>query len=193
MRKHIPAEEIVRLLMEPSENRIPLRLKLEKEALIRDLAQALQISKHPLTSCILCGIIGDRYKHAKSAVPVLLERLEDEDWEVRNFAAEALSKISSISNISNPTIDKRILEHFRKEPIFWLSYTLGDVKNKEAIPDLSKSLTGRSEWLRGASAWALANMHAVEAKNKIFEALQKETDEWAANHMKKALEELEKN
>ena len=185
MKKTYSPDFIIHLLEEPTDDRRILKHQLKREAYLRDLVQALKISRKPLTRRILCDIIGYRHRFAKSAVPILLECLEDPNWEVRTDATDALCRIG------DPRVGQTLLEHFKTDPLPAYAFGLGSIKYKEAIPDLIRALLNDSATIRGASAWSLGVMHAMEAKNSIKEALQNENDEWAINKMKTAIENLE--
>ncbi len=90
----LSASEILCLLEEPTDDRRPLKHDLQRYASLEELIQALHISQKELTHRILCDIRAD--KHDKSAVPVLIECLDDPSRRVQDDAAEALLKIGSI-------------------------------------------------------------------------------------------------
>jgi HEAT repeat protein len=176
----INSTEILKWLEEPTEDRRPLKRKLQREALVKDLIKALQQSKTELTKCILCDILAER--HAKTALPVLIDCLSDPSEDVRDNAAEALGKIGS------PKAGAALLRHFIDEKRTWFAIALGAVGNQEAIPHLIDALSSPSEMVRGGAAWSLGALHASSARRDLERSLANEKDSYAYERMKEALE-----
>ncbi len=178
-------EEIVRLLDEPTDDRRPIKHKIKKEAFLKNIIQALRISKNPLTRSILCDILRYRYKHAKTAIPVLIECLDDPNWKVRSDAAEALSKIGG------DKAGEAILVHFEKETLPAYAFGLGEIGYRKAIPSLIIALNDSSRTVRAGAANSLGVLHASEAKDALVELLKKEEDELVIRHIKNAMSVLD--
>ncbi|MDD5371050.1 MAG: HEAT repeat domain-containing protein [Anaerolineaceae bacterium] len=180
----LTADEINRQLEEPTDDRRPLKHQIKREAKIKDLIQALMISKSSLSRRILCDILGDR--HAKSAIPILIKCLDDDDWKVRSDAAEALSKIGSSK------AGESLLEHLKKDPLPAYVFALGSVGYRDAIPFLESMLESDSNTIRGGAAWSLGVLRALEAKGVLLKALLNENDGWVLNHINNAINQLDK-
>ncbi len=127
-------EEINRSLDEPSKDRRPLKHRIKGEAYLKDIIQALRISKTSLTRSILCDILRYRFRHAKTAVPVLIECLNDPNTKVRSDAAEALSKIGGAK------AGKALLDQFERETLPAYAFGLGEIGYRDAIPALIRAL-----------------------------------------------------
>jgi HEAT repeat protein len=177
-------EEILRLLDEPTDDRRFVKHQIIREAFLKDIIQALRISKSPLTRSILCDILRYRYRNAKTAIPVLIDCLDDPNWKVRSDAAEALSKIGGLK------AGKALLDHFEKETLPAYAFGLGEIGYRDAIPALTNALTDVSRTVRAGAASSLGVMHASEAKGVLIDSLQKEKDEWVLNYIKKALDNI---
>ena len=180
----VDAKEIVRLLDMPTEDRRPLANGIRKEAQGRQIVKALQISDNELTRLILCDICGKR--RLKSAIPTLLDFLDDPSPKIKDYAAEAIGKIGSIN--AGP----QLLEHFIKDPQLYTAFALGAVGYLPAIPYLMDALSSPRKWIRGGSAWSLGALKAVEAKDALERALAVETEHYPQERMKEALEIIEK-
>ncbi len=179
------ANEIIRLLEEPTENRIPIKQKVLQEALIEQLIIAMHEPKTQLTYVILCEILGKR-KDAR-AVPVLIEALHDADASVRTEAAQALAHIESSQ--AGDALLTQYLKEDSKGAKEWEVIALGAVKYRPAIPQLIQAL--QVEHLRTYAALALGELKAKEAKEAVQRALDHETDPYEVKMMTKALKELE--
>ncbi len=178
--KSLRAEEIVRLLEEPTEDRRPLKWNLQKEASVKELVRALEISRVELTSRILCDILAAR--RAKTAVTALIKCLDDPSPRFKDDAAEALGKIGSLK------AGEALLEHFNKAPRLWYAVAMGEIGYRAAIPRLIEALKDPSPMVRGGAAWALEELIAFDALKELKEVARTEEDSFAFKHMKKAIE-----
>ncbi|MCL4561673.1 MAG: HEAT repeat domain-containing protein [Chloroflexi bacterium] len=174
------SEEIVRLLEEPTDDRQPLKQNLQKEASVKELVQALEISRVELTSRILCDILAAR--RAKTAVPALIKCLEDPSPWLKDDAAEALGKIGGIK------AGEALLDHFNKDPRLWYAVAMGEIGYRAAIPRLIEALYDPSPMVRGGAAWALEELIALDALKDLKEVARLEEDAFALKHMEKAIE-----
>lgn len=179
------AKKIIRLLEIPSKDRRPLKNKLIREATIQELVEALRISRLAITRRILCDVLAVR--GSKSAIPALINCLDDLDWEVRSDAAEALAKIGSYE------VGKTLLEHLQEETLPAYVFALGSIGYLDAIPALTEALQNGSSTIRGAAAWSLGYMRVSEARDSLIKALQNEKDDWVSNHLRNALKLIENN
>ena len=92
----LTAERIIQLLEAPTEDRRPMDRVLRKEAHVKELVTALEMSLETsevseVTKHIICYYLGER--HSKRAVPALTSALKDPSSDVRESAADALAKI----------------------------------------------------------------------------------------------------
>lgn len=178
------AETIVRLLDEPTEDRRPLKRRLQRSARVKDLVEALRISKNDLTRRILCDILGAR--RARTAIPVLIECLSVPSAKLQGDAAEALGKIGS------QKAGEALLQHFIDDPGVDLAGALGGIGYRPAIPHLISALADPSMMVRGGAAWALGELRATEALQALEKALESEPEvnSYASRRMNEALERL---
>ncbi len=183
---NILADEILRRLDEPTDDRRPLKYNIQRYASIKEIIRALRISQKEITSRILCEILGIR--RAKSAVPVLVECLDDPSPSVKEVAAEALGRIGSTK------AGEELLNHFDEDPTYpWFAIALGAIGYRPAIPSLINALSSPFAIVRGGSAWALGELKAYEARNALEGALEKEDNEYAINRMQEALHQIKEN
>lgn len=178
----LTGSEIVQRLEEPVEDRRPLKFKLQREAHIKELIRALQITQNELTRRILCDILGAR--KAKTAVPELLNCLDDPSQWVKDDAAEALGKIGSIK------AGESLLNHLKSDPCFWFAVALGAIGYRPAIPSLIDALTSPYALVRGGAAWSLGDMMVYEAEDSLKNALIIENDEFALTRIRTALHQI---
>jgi HEAT repeat protein len=82
MKKHLSADEILELIELTDVN---TRFKLRREAPIKEMILALEKTKSTQARKLLCTVLGDR--QAKSAVPILIQHLNDSDLNVRCYSA----------------------------------------------------------------------------------------------------------
>lgn len=178
----IDANGIIRFLEEPSKDRRPLKFALQREAPVKELVKALVLSKEILTRRILCDILGA--KRAKTAIPALIDCLNDPDPSLKNDAAEALGKIG------DPKAGDEILEHFIAEPRLWYAVALGAIGYRPAIPYLITALTSNLGSIRGGAAWSLGEMRVSEAQKSLVTALRIEQNKYALDRIQEALEKI---
>ncbi|OGO31773.1 MAG: hypothetical protein A2136_03655 [Chloroflexi bacterium RBG_16_54_11] len=180
---NIKAEEILRLLEEPTKDRRPLKDKLRREAPVKELIKALRNSQTELTRCILCVILADR--QAKTAISALIECLDDPSAAVNDDAAEALGKIGS------PKAGDALLKHFIHEKHGWYAVALGAIGYRPAIPYLMDALINSSEWfVGGGAAWSLGELMAKEAMTALEIALAKEKNNYASERIREAIDRI---
>lgn len=178
----VDANEIIRLLEEPTEDRRPLKGALQREAPVKELVKALWLSKTVLTSRILCDILGAR--RAKTAIPALLNCLNNPDPSLKNDAAEALGKIG------DPKAGEEILKHFIVEPRLWYAVALGAIGYQPAVPYLTNALNSTLGSVRGGAAWSLGEMKVSDAQEVLTNALKIEQDKYALDRIQEALEKI---
>jgi HEAT repeat protein len=174
--------QINELLETPCDDRRPLKASLRKFARVNVLVGALELSSDSTSRMILCDILADR--KVKTAVPALVECLNDPDPWVVDAAAEALAKIGS------PLAGPELLTAYRVQPSFWIAVALGAVHVDAAVPDLIVGLRSESAMVRAGSAWALGWMRIAEARLLLISAAKIEQDEFALSQMQGALEKL---
>jgi len=178
----VTANEIIRLLEEPTEDRRPLKYSLQREAPVKELVKALWMSNTVLTSRILCDILGAR--RARTAIPALLNCLTNPDPSLKNDAAEALGKIG------DPKAGEQILKHFINEPRLWFAAALGAIGYRPAIPYLLSALNSNLENVRGGAAWSLGVMKVTDAQEALMNALKIEKDQYALDRIQEALDRI---
>ncbi len=178
----IDANEIIQLLEEPTEDRRPLKSVLQREAPVKVLVKALWLSKTVLTSRILCDILGTR--RAKTAIPALLNCLNNPDPSLKNDAAEALGKIG------DPKAGEGILKHFVVEPRLWYAVALGAIGYQPAVPNLINALSSNLGSIRGGAAWSLGEMKVFDAQEALINALKIEQDKYALDRIQEALKKI---
>jgi HEAT repeat protein len=178
--KSLRSEEIVRLLEVPTGDRRPLKRNLQKEASVKELVQALEISQIELTRRILCDILAAR--RAKTAIPALINCLDDPSPKLKDDAAEALGKIGSLN------AGEALLDHFKKDPRLWYAVAIGEIGYRVAIPSLIEALKDPSPMVRGGAAWALEELIAFDALKILEIVVKTEEDPFALKHIKKAIE-----
>src|SRR5689334_22217408 len=88
------ADKLIKLLKDPTVDRIAVKMRITSKAPSGELITALQKAAKPLTRQILSDIVGDRCEAA--AVPILLQYLEDASSGVRSAAADALGNIGDL-------------------------------------------------------------------------------------------------
>lgn len=185
------AREIIALLEEPTENRIPIKLLLSEQASSSALLQALQQADNALTKQTLVDIIGERLM--QEAVPLLIELLDHDSIGLRASVADALGKIK------DPSSGPALLAHLHQEtplsPVkHLLASALGATGYREAIPTLISALEDPDPVLRGCSAWSLGALKAREAIDPLKITLIRETeppDSYTRTRLIEAIAELE--
>lgn len=105
--KDMTVDEILSLLKYDAQQGLQKRERVRKGARIKELITALQTTTDPYVRRMLCDMMGDRW--AKTAVPSLIECLNDPSADVRYSAADALEDIGS------PAASESMLFHFMHE------------------------------------------------------------------------------
>ncbi len=190
----LTAERIIQLLEAPTEDRRPLGRMIRKEAYVKELVIALEMSLETseisdTTKHIICYYLGER--QSKRAVPVLIKALQNPSADVRDSAADALAKIG------DPKAGAALYEQFILEESIgaqhMLAAALGAVGYEPAIPVLIQALKHPNEVLRGCAAWSLGALDAKEALEPLQEALalEMDTDSYARRQMRDALRKID--
>jgi HEAT repeat protein len=179
--KHLKAADILELL-ESDENAL---WQLRRDAPIKELIQALRIAATPEARDSIIYVLGKRY--AKSAAPVIIEYLSDDDERVRHSAVDALG------NIRNPMAGEPLMQLFLNtydDPGTqnWCASALGAVGYRPAIHYLIEALKSPNLWVCGASAWSLGYLRVVEAEDALREALSTATDWYPKTRIQEALD-----
>jgi HEAT repeat protein len=184
MKKHLTADEILHLI-ESTDGTVS-RFKLEDEALVKELILALEKTDSTPARHLLCTVLGDR--HAKSAIPILIQQLNDPDLNVRIYSVEALGKMG------DPIAGPVLLDMFNKEQPRALRSTLavvmGPIHYQPAVPRLIQALADEASGVRGCAAWSLGLLLASESIHALQHAASVEKDGWAKNHMIDALAKM---
>ena len=161
---------------------------LQREASIKELKKALQQSQSPDVCRVLINILG--YRHARSAVSLLLPYLDNEDSDIRSVTADALAAIKS------PEAGAPLLWQYKVEtergPRNMIAVALGAVGHTAAIPVLIEALKCPDPGLRGSAAWSLGALGAVEALDDLQQALSKETAWYPTERLTEALAAVKK-
>jgi len=180
--------DILSLLMTTPEGRERRSViaKIGTQAGVMELITAFGQAPDNVARQILAYILGKR--RAKTAVPLLVDFLNDNDPCVRAAAADALAKIGSSA------AGKKLLERFIQEDDDGVRQTLaialGAVHYRPAIEALRQKLRNPSGMLRGCVAWSLGELHAVEAIQELEEALRREEHSYARARMQAALVQI---
>ena len=182
------AQEIIHLLEEPMENRIPIKRKVSAEAAIEELIAAMHEPITPLTREILCDILGQR--HASQALPELIEALKDASPNVRSAAADALA------SVGDPQAGPALLEQYQTEEDrdvrVMLAVALGAVHYRPAIPDLIQALDDPYDTLQMEAAWSLGELKVTEAREGMQRVLARQADDYSKKLVQDAIEKLNK-
>jgi HEAT repeat protein len=176
-------EGLIRLIDDPSTAHLML-YAIQQDARIRDVISALRL--HPARDFVrgeLCYILGSR--QARSAVPVLLETLDDESAYVREQAADALGKIASPA--AGPALFQILTRGDPRDSFMWLMSATAASGYRPVLPILLRNLTHSNEHMRAAAAWSLGRLRAIEAEAPLRMALEKEDYERGRENMNEAL------
>jgi HEAT repeat protein len=178
------ATQILRLIDDP--NVAFVQLRLEKEASIKELVQALRSSATPRQKQILTYVLGLR--HAKSAVPFIIKCLDDPSSKVRSNAAEALGKIE------DARAGHDLYMHFLTEDDSGvksnLALGLGGAKYHSAIPALIDALKDSNRWVRNMAAWSIDYIGTKETVKDLQVALEKESNDHTKALIQKLIEDI---
>ncbi|MGH3319766.1 MAG: HEAT repeat domain-containing protein [Streptosporangiaceae bacterium] len=142
----------------------PARMRrLERRATVANTVVALRTASTPFTRMLLCDLLGN--KRARSAIPALIEALDDTDRRVRASAADALGK--AFGYVDRPAPRARVDEALRALRTRWeleddddvrstLTQTLALVSDSPAVvPLLRAALVHREEKVRRQAQWGL--------------------------------------
>ena len=182
--RHLQANEILQLF---DSHEHGLKRRISKEASIKETLLALHQADTPLQRIVLCDILGER--GSKSAVPTLIDYLDDPLPKIQKAAAEALGKIG------DPRAGETLFAHFEQDEVeelvrLNLALGLGGVQYRPAIPALIQALSSDDKRLRSCAAWSLGRLHAKEAEDALTQALAKETYGYGALQMEEALSKI---
>jgi HEAT repeat protein len=174
---------------DPARHFYPRKVRLENEASVRALLKALAIGPTPRSRWVILGVLGHR--GAKSAVPTIVNYLNDRSIRVRNEAADALWKLG---DEHMPDIGAALLRQFDKssnEGIrSTLALALGKVQYRPAIPSLIASLRSKRDVNRRCVASALAELGAMEAVEPLQQAIAQEQHAHTRAEMSRYLDQL---
>lgn len=176
-------EGLIRLIDE-AETLDPMWYALQQRARIRDVIAALKLHQGDyFVRGELCYILGSR--QAKSAVPVLLEALDDESPYVREQAADALGKIGS--PVAGPALFQVLTRGDPRDAYVWLMSATAASGYRPVLPILLHNLTHENEQRRASAAWGLGRLRAIEAEGPLWKALETEDYEMARENMREAM------
>lgn len=190
MNNRLKSQLIIKRLETPVKNRYFVKKRIAKSAPAKEIIIALRNSKNKLTREILCEIVG--WRRLQSALPELINCLEDRSPSIRSSAVEALG------HLRNPNAGEAVYRCFisrseRDKSVKHMgALTLGACRYYPAIPVLIKALKDEDSVLRACSAWALGYMRAEESIRMLKEVLIGETDKSAQEKIKQAIENIEK-
>jgi HEAT repeat protein len=182
------AQEIIRLLEEPTDNRLLVKQRIANEAPTEELISAMHRPKKPLTYAILCELLGNRKD--TQAVPELISALHDADSDIRNEASQALAKIG------DPRTGEALMAQYLAEQDEdvkdWHIIALGSVGYRPAIPHLIQALD--IEDLRSHAVWSLGELKAQEAKAPLENLMNHESvDSYTTQLIKDAIRSIDGN
>jgi HEAT repeat protein len=107
-------------------------------------------TKEVLTRRWAARALGDAERaHRAVVLPALMEKLKDEDLQVRVFAAEAIWNIAEEREVAIPTLLKVLQNHANPgRARERAAYALGRIgpPAKEAIPALKQATSDQSSW-----------------------------------------------
>ena len=163
---NLTSPDVIHLLERETEDRRPIVDQLRRYVPIRVLAQALRDAERPLTRQLLCDLIG--FRAARSAIPELLEALQDHNRSVRASAADAIAKAVGYGGVQ-PVPDRLIrrvlptlLRHWETELTpqvrSVLATALGLLGDTSVQPLLQEALGDPHEQVRLAAEWSLGKL-----------------------------------
>lgn len=161
--------------------------RVNKEASIKSLIEALKTSEDDSIRAVICRILG--WRKAMSAIPAMAECLDSDSEYLRHEAADALGDILS-SKAGEP-----LLERFKIEKSVMvkttLALSLGACRYKPAAKYLKECLTHPDDKLRGFSALALGSIGAGEYLTDLQNLLKTESDPMVIHRLRKAIDLIE--
>jgi HEAT repeat protein len=183
--KSLTADDVIRLLTDaPSDFRPAMKILSRVGAPV--IIEAIRTSASSPFRGALCDVLG--FRHEPTAVPVLIEMLDDPDPGVRSAAADALAKIGDPE--AGPALDDRFRTELSSEVRSMLAAALGAVGRTQAIPMLIESLNDPWDALRGCAAWSLGHLKALEAEDALTQAVTREQGAYSKTQLERALSEI---
>lgn len=164
----------------------PLR-RIEKEASIKSLIEALKTSDDNRIRGIICRILG--WRTAISAIPAMAECLDSDSESLRSEAADALGGMKSFK------AGQPLLKRFKIEESVMvkttLALSLGTCRYKPAAKYLSECLTHPDYKLREFSAMALGSIGSREYLADLQNLLKTEGEPQVVRRVRGAIEDIE--
>ena len=186
----LTAERINALLDRPIEDRPYVQFQLRDEAPIAALIGALRNATSVDHAVILVNVIGMRFRHAKSAIPTLVERLSHSDENVRYAVADSLGKLRASSS------GDALLAALHDEEVprvrAMLLAGVGAVGATEGVDELSKALSSSDPNIRQAAAWGLGQLGDSRAIKPLSDLAMGEDDRWVRDTVVSSLRRLER-
>jgi HEAT repeat protein len=183
--KSLTADDVIRLLLvAPSDSRPATKILSRVGAPV--IIEAIRIPASAPVRAGLCDVLG--FRHEPTAVPVLVEMLDDPDPGVRSAAADALAKIGNPE--AGPALEDRFRTELSSEVRSMLAAALGAVGRTQAISLLIESLNDPWEVLRGCAAWSLGHLKALEAEDALTQAVKREQNAYSKTQLERALSEM---
>jgi HEAT repeat protein/energy-coupling factor transporter ATP-binding protein EcfA2 len=159
------AERVVKLAIEVDQ-RLASRLAGEVKPKFQEQTVSL-IAALEVTDWLKIELLGET--RSESAIPELLQRLEDSDSDVRKSAAEVLGKIRSEAAI--PGLLQRLEDSdsdVRKSAV----EALGQIGSEAAIPGLLQRLEHSNPFVRWRAAEALGQIGSESAIPELLQRLE---------------------
>lgn len=172
----LTAERIKALLDSPVQDRPYIQFQLRDEAPIASLTEALRNATSPEHVVILANVIGMRFKHARSAIPALVERLRHPDEAVRYAVADSLGKLRATS--SGDALLAALHDEEAPRVRAMLLAGIGAVGATKGMNQLCEALSGGDPNLRQAAAWGLGQLGDPRALQPLSDAALTEDDQW---------------
>jgi HEAT repeat protein len=166
--------------------------RLRYEAADEDVVALLQQATAPNIRLLLHQVL--ELKKAKTAVPLLIEQLNDPDPDIRDSAADTLGAIG------DPRAGEALFRRFSLEETDqtlrpMLAAALGGVGYRPAIPMLMETLfitdAPKAKVLRQMASEALRSLKAVEALPVLKQAITQESNDYVRYRMQVAVEAIQ--
>jgi HEAT repeat protein len=177
------AHEIVRLLSVDTPNWCDDVERIASEAATAELAAASRCDLPAAAREILFDLLGNRYD--PTALPALIDGLNDVSPSVRSSAADALAKIRDPA--AGPFVERKFKAEEDDAVRQMLAIALGAVDYQPSIPALIRALGQSKGTLSGAIAWSLGALKARGAEDALRLALSRETSSYALTRIADAL------
>jgi HEAT repeat protein len=172
----LTAERVMALLDRPVQDRPYVQFLLRDEAPIASLTEALRNATSPEHAVILANVIGMRFKHAKSAIPALVERLRHSDEAVRYAVADSLGKLRATS--SGDALLAALQDEGAPRVRAMLLAGIGAVGATEGMNQLCEALSSGDPNMRQAAAWGLGQLGDPRALQPLSDVASIEDDQW---------------